>query len=68
MFARLGYGFRLRPKEAAIEEKYKPQRIKHCSWLLKRDQWYLNRLAYTDGTTLYLPRTEDEFPHDIHAT
>ena len=59
-FDRLGYGYRYRRSKAAIGQKYKPARLKYCDWLLKQPQGYLNKFAYIDGTTFWLPRTEEE--------
>lgn len=59
-FRRLGYSYQCRRKKAAIGEKYKPGRLKYCDWLLKQDQAFLNRFAYTDGKTFWLARTEVE--------
>jgi hypothetical protein len=60
-FGRLGYAYRDRRHKAAIGNKYKPDRITYCNWLLKQDQAYLNTFAYTDGTTFFL--AEDAAQH-----
>jgi hypothetical protein len=59
-FARLGYSHRVRRKKSAVHAKHKPARLKYCDWVLRQDQADLNHWAYTDGTTFYLPRTEEE--------
>ena len=59
-FHRLGYDYLYRRNKAAIGSKYKPDRLKYCDWLLKQDQLFLNKFAYVDGTTFFLPRTEEE--------
>ena len=59
-FQRLGYSYRYRRKKAAIGKKYIPERLKYCAWLQKQEQRYLNRFAYTDGTTFFLPRDDAE--------
>jgi len=59
-FNRLGYAYLYRRGKQAIGAKYKPARLKYCDWLLKQEQAFLNRFAYVDGTTFFLPRTEEE--------
>ena len=59
-FQRLGFAYKYRRKKAAIGEKYKPARLSYCDWLLKQSQEHLNKFAYIDGTTFFLPRTEVE--------
>ena len=41
-------------------DKYKPDRLLYCDWLLKQVQTFLNKFAYVDGTTFFLPRDEEE--------
>lgn len=57
-FGRLGYAYRDRRRKAAISDIYKPARIVYCNWLLKQAQSYLNKVAYTDGTTFFLANDE----------
>ena len=59
-FQRLGYSYLHRRGKASIGDKYKPARLKYCDWLLKQEQIFLNKFAYVDGTTFFLPRTEEE--------
>ena len=53
-FRHLGYAYRDRRRKAAISDIYKPARLVYCNWLLKQTQSYLNKFAYTDGTTFFL--------------
>jgi hypothetical protein len=41
----------------ALPKKHKKARLKYCDWILAQTQAFLNRFAYTDGTTFYLART-----------
>ena len=59
-FSRLGYAYRDRRRKAAIGDEYKPARLVYCDWLLKQAQSYLNKFAYTDGTTFFLANDESQ--------
>ena len=53
-FHRLGYAYLDRRRKAAIADTYKPARLLYRDWLLRQKQAYLNKFAYTDGTTFFL--------------
>ena len=53
-FARLGFSHRDRRRKSAVPEAHKPARLAYCDWLLKQKQSFLNKFAFTDGTTFYL--------------
>ena len=42
--------------KSAVPPAHKPSRLAYCAWILKQRQPYLERFAYTDGTTFYLAR------------
>ena len=55
-----GLAWLQRRNKAAIAPRLKGPRLKYCDWVLKQTQAFLNRFAYTDGTTFYLARTWEE--------
>ena len=57
---RAGLAWLNRRMKSAVPKPYKVARQRYCKWLLKQRAAFLNRFAYTDGTTFYIARTEDE--------
>ena len=56
-----------RRMKTKVPGESKEARIKHCKWLLKQERRYLNKFAYTDGTTFYLARGPQEHDQKKHA-
>ena len=55
-----GLAWLQRRTKRAVPTKYKKPRLDYCQWIKHQRQELLNRFAYTDGTTIYLARTEEE--------
>ena len=57
---RTGLAWMTRRVKSSVPKNHKEARLQYCRWLLKRRAPTLDRYAYTDGTTFYLARTEEE--------
>ena len=55
-----GLAWLQRRDKRAVAPKHKKPRLDYCEWISHQRQEFLNRFAYTDGTTIYLARTEEE--------
>ena len=57
---RAGLAWLARRRKSWVPSPSKMKRLQQCAWILRRQQRYLNRWAYTDGTTFYLARGPTE--------
>jgi transposase len=55
-----GLAWLIRRDKRVVPKEHVKERMDYCEWIIERRQDFLNRFAYTDGTTFYLARTDAE--------
>ena len=58
--AEAGLTWMRRRKKSFVPKKYVRARKSYCRWLLKQQARTLKKFAFTDGTVMFLDRTEEE--------
>ena len=55
-----GLKWLVRRDKRTVPKEHVAERKEYCHWILSKRQDFLNRFAYTDGTSFYLARTDAE--------